>query len=42
LTDLDVHHKPKEHTGRQLMDQGLSIDIPDQPGAVVITYKRLK
>jgi len=42
LTDLDVHHKPKEYTGRQLMEQGLSVDIPDQPGAVVITYKRLK
>ncbi|MGA2659942.1 MAG: alpha-galactosidase [Verrucomicrobiota bacterium] len=42
LTDLDVHQKPKEHTGRQLMEQGLSVDIPDQPGAVVITYKKLK
>jgi len=25
-----------------LMEQGLSVDIPDQPGAVVITYKKLK
>ncbi|MCL5099026.1 MAG: alpha-galactosidase [Candidatus Omnitrophica bacterium] len=41
LTDLDVHHKPVQYTGRQLMDQGLPVNIPDQPGAVVITYKKL-
>ena len=41
LTDLDVHHKPMEFTGRQLLEQGLSVQIPDQPGAVVITYKKL-
>ena len=40
LTDLDVHRNPTEYTGRQLMDQGLAIHIPDQPGAVVITYKK--
>jgi hypothetical protein len=42
LADRDVHQKPKEYTGRQLMEQGLSVDIPDQPGAVVITYKQVR
>lgn len=40
LTDLDVHHKSKVYSGRTLMEQGLSVEIPDQPGAVVITYKK--
>jgi len=42
LTDLDVHRRPTTHTGRELMDQGLAMNIPDQPGAVVLTYKKLK
>jgi alpha-galactosidase len=41
LTDLDVHRRPTTHTGRELMEQGLAMNIPDQPGAVVLTYKKL-
>ncbi len=29
-------------TGQDLMEKGLLIHIPDQPGAVVITYKKVK
>jgi hypothetical protein len=41
LTDLDVHRRPTTHTGRELMEQGLAMNVPDQPGAVVLTYKKL-
>lgn len=41
LTDLDIHHQPTTHTGRELMEEGLAVNIPDQPGAVVLTYKKL-
>jgi len=34
--------KPKVFTGRELMEKGLWIKIPDQPGAVVITYIKIK
>ena len=27
--------------GRELMEKGLFIEIPDQPGAMVITYKKV-
>jgi len=39
LTDLD---KPgmTEATGRELMDKGLLVVLPDQPGSAVIRYKR--
>ena len=40
LTDLDLPDKPQEYSGRQLMEQGLSVNVPNQPGAVVITYKK--
>jgi alpha-galactosidase len=42
LTDLDVQRRPTTHTGQELMDQGLAVNIPDQPGAAVLTYKKLK
>lgn len=29
-------------TGRDLMGKGLMVNIPDQPGALVITYKKVK
>ena len=32
----------KEMTGRELMEKGLVMTIPDQPGAVVITYKKIR
>jgi alpha-galactosidase len=41
LTDLDVHHQPTTHTGRELTEQGLAVNIPARPGALVLTYKKL-
>jgi len=41
ITDLDVQGG-KEMTGRELMEKGVSVAIPMQPGAVVIIYKRVK
>jgi hypothetical protein len=38
LTNLDVSGTT-EISGRELLDKGLLIEIKDQPGAVVITYK---
>ena len=40
LTDLDAPDKPQEHSGRRLMEQGLSVHVASQPGAVIITYKK--
>jgi len=41
LTDLDAGPEAKEYTGKQLNEAGLAVNIPHQPGARVITYKRL-
>ncbi|MDE0506023.1 MAG: GH36 C-terminal domain-containing protein, partial [Candidatus Poribacteria bacterium] len=41
LTNLDVSGVTRL-TGRELMADGLIIDIADQPGAVVIKYKAIK
>ena len=41
ITDFDVK-KPIIHTGGELMEKGLSIEIEDRPGAKVITYKPVK
>ena len=40
LTNLDVRGALKM-TGHKLMEQGLSVSIPDRPGAAIITYKKL-
>jgi len=32
----------EEMSGRELMDNGLVVNIPDQPGAVVITYEKVE
>jgi alpha-galactosidase len=39
LTNLDVPWST-DVSGRELLEKGLSITIQDQPGAVVITYKK--
>ncbi len=39
LTNLDTG-KVTEMTGRQLWDTGVAINIPDQPGSAVVTYKK--
>ena len=39
LTNLDVAGAT-EMTGRELLDNGLSVVIKDKPGAAIITYKK--
>jgi alpha-galactosidase len=41
VTDLDATGS-KELTGREMMEEGLPVVIKAKPGAVVITYKRVK
>jgi len=41
LTNFDLPDKINM-TGRELMEKGLPITITDQPGAVVITYRKLR
>jgi alpha-galactosidase len=41
VTDLDRPEDSKTYTGEQLMHQGLTINITDEPGAVVLTYKKV-
>lgn len=40
VCDIDHPDKSSELTGEELMNKGLLVTIPEQPGAVVITYKR--
>ena len=40
-TDLDVG-QPRQFAGKELMEKGLPVTIADQPGAVVVTYKKVK
>jgi alpha-galactosidase len=39
LTDLD-HGEPRTVGGKELMVKGLSVEILDQPGSALITYKK--
>ena len=39
LTDLDVSGEI-EKTGKELVEDGVVVSIPERPGAVVITYRR--
>jgi alpha-galactosidase len=41
VTDLDVN-QPRQMSGRELMDKGLAVEIPDRPAAVVIKYEKVK
>lgn len=41
VIDLD-RNEPQEVDGRSLMEQGLLVTIPEQPGAVVISYKKCR
>jgi alpha-galactosidase len=38
ITNLD-ENKPVKLSGRQLLDKGLLVAIPDKPGVAIITYK---
>lgn len=40
LSDVDGG-KSGQYTGRELMDEGLAVRIPDKPNAVVLTYTKL-
>jgi alpha-galactosidase len=40
VVDLDVN-QPRQLTGKALLDQGLLVEIPAHPAAVVIRYKKL-
>jgi hypothetical protein len=39
LTNFDVAGTT-EMTGRELMDQGIPVNISDRPGAAIVTYKK--
>jgi alpha-galactosidase len=39
VTDLD-EGTPKKIGGKELMEQGLTVEIKNKPGAVVLAYKR--
>ena len=41
LTDLD-QPGATELTGRELLEKGLSVAIPDRRGAMIITYREAK
>jgi alpha-galactosidase len=41
VRDIDAKAASKL-TGRELMDKGLLVTIPDRPGAAIVFYKRLK
>lgn len=40
VKNMDAQNS-NEMTGRELMENGLVVNIPDQPGAVVIKYKKI-
>ena len=40
MTDLD-NGEPIEKPGQQLIDPGLTLAIPEKPGAVVVTYEKI-
>jgi alpha-galactosidase len=42
VTDLDHPRDAKTISGEELLNNGLLINIPDKPGAVVVTYKLKK
>ena len=41
LVNFDVQGK-SNMTGQELMEKGLVVNIPDQPGAVVIAYQKMR
>ena len=41
VTDLDLG-KPRQMSGRELMEKGLLVTIADRPGAALITYRKVK
>jgi hypothetical protein len=41
VTDLDHPEESKTYTGKELLTEGISIKITDEPGAAVLTYKKI-
>jgi alpha-galactosidase len=41
IIDVD-RSEPQQATGRELMNKGLLVSIPDQPGAALIRYRQVK
>ena len=41
LADVDAPNAPKTFTGRELMETGFDVVVPEKPGAVIISYQRL-
>jgi alpha-galactosidase len=39
VTDLD-EGKPRKVSGKELMENGLAVEIKDKPGAAVISYRK--
>jgi len=39
MVDLD-RGQPREFSGKELLEKGLPVTIPEQPGIAVITYKK--
>lgn len=42
LTNLDQPEAAQEISGANLMKDGVRLTIPEQPGAVVLTYQRVE
>jgi alpha-galactosidase len=42
VTNLDDSAARQELTGGELMEKGLRVDIPTQPGAAIFTYRKIK
>ena len=42
VIDLDAPTARQELTGGDLMDKGLRVEIPTQPGAALFTYRKVK
>jgi hypothetical protein len=42
VINLDAPTARQELTGGDLMDKGLPVDIPTQPGAALFTYRKVK
>ena len=40
ITDLDSPDKPREMTGGDLLEKGLSVEIGSRPGSALFTYRR--
>ena len=40
VTDMD-HNQPRVVAGREMIDPGLRVEIPNRPGAAIVTYRKV-